>query len=323
MNTIGGFLPLEIQTVPGREPCHAGAAALSSGRGAFHAILRTARPRRVLLPFYICDAMLAPLAASRTPYELYAIDEGFLPARPLEPADGELAVVVNYFGVLAPFAAREAERLGARAAIDDTQAFFRRGSSGRWSFNSARKFFGVPDGAVLYGPIANLDALPASDVGDCAHLVARLEARDADAAWALFKQHEARIGIEPQRISAVSERLMAAADLECARRRREANFLLLHDALGGANAIGLPLADAAADGPMCYPFLAHADVDRDRLARAGVFVPALWPEIGARSGSDFAWERQAARRLLPLPIDHRYGAAEMETLVRRLRQVIG
>ena len=321
MKTIGGFLPLEIPEAPRRERCHAGAAALSSGRGCFHQILRTVRPRRVLLPFYICDALLAPLAAAGTPHEFYAIDEAFEPAAPLDPADGELAVVVNYFGVLSDASARESARLGARGAVDDTQAFFRRGSSDRWSFNSARKFFGVPDGAFLYGPFDGAGDLPPSESGDCDHLVARLG--DDARAWDLFKAHERRIDVEPRRISAASARLLAAVDMECARRRREANFLFLHESLGADNAVALPLAGAAAGGPMCYPFLARAEVDRDRLARDGVFVPALWPEVAARGGGEFAWERQVARRLLPLPIDHRYGAAEMETLTGRLRQVIG
>ncbi len=322
MIPIGGFLPLEIPEAPRRERWHAGAAALSSGRGCFHQILRTVRPRRVLLPFYICDALLAPLAAAGTAHAFYAIDEGFEPAAPLDPTDGDLAVVVNYFGVLSDACARESARIGARSAVDDTQAFFRRGSSDRWSFNSARKFFGVPDGAYLYGPFDGAADLPPSGSGDCEHLVARL-GEDAARAWELFKAHERRIDLEPRRVSAASARLLAAVDVDCARRRREANFLFLHDALGADNAITLPLARAAADGPMCYPFLPRVEIDRDRLARDGVFVPTLWPEVAPRGGGGFAWERQVARRLLPLPIDHRYGAAEMETLVTRLRQVIG
>jgi len=322
MNPIGGFLPLESPQSAPRERCHAGAAPLSSGRGCLHQILRTARPRHVRLPFYICDALVAPLAATGTPHEFYAIDDRFRPAAPLEPEDDELAVVVNYFGVMDAFAADESERLGARGAIDDTQAFFRVGSSDRWSFNSARKFFGVPDGAFLYGRFGeDVGDLPPSGSGSCEHLIARLDGR-ADA-WELFKRHEARIDVEPRRISPAADRLLAAVDLECARRRREANFRFLHGSLAAINTIDAPLDEAAADGPMCYPLLPRAAVDRDRLARAGVFVPTLWPEVESRGGGGFAWERDVARRLLPLPVDHRYGAVEMETLVRRLHQVIG
>ena len=84
MSPIGGFLPLEIARCG--EPHHTGAAALSSGRACWHLILRTCRPPRVRLPFYICDAMLQPLAATRTPFDFYHIDAEL-------PADPRLAAV--------------------------------------------------------------------------------------------------------------------------------------------------------------------------------------------------------------------------------------
>src|SRR5207244_4125851 len=116
---------------------------------------------------------------------------------------------------------------GDRMVVDDTQAFFRRGDPDAWSFNSARKFFGVPDGAFLYGPADDLDALPPSEAGDCDHLLARL-AGDDERAWQQFKAHEARVGIEPRAMSAVSARLLDAVDMERARRCRLANFETLH-----------------------------------------------------------------------------------------------
>src|SRR5204862_400143 len=59
MKPIGGFLPLELP--PPAAPYHVDAAALASGRACWHAILRSCRPSRVLVPFYICDAVLQPL----------------------------------------------------------------------------------------------------------------------------------------------------------------------------------------------------------------------------------------------------------------------
>ncbi len=203
--------------------------------------------------------------------------------------------------------------------MDDTQAFFRRGAAGVRSFNSARKFFGVPDGAYLYG-VDGIDDLPPSDSDDFDHLLAR-RAGDASA-WEQFKRHEARVGVEPRRMSAVTDRLLRSIDMEGARRARRANFEYLHGALRSLNEIALPLDGVAAAGPMCYPFLPAADLDRESLARAGVFVPTLWPELDARPSAGFEWERRVARRLLPLPIDHRYGEADMDTIVRRMRQVL-
>ena len=83
------------------------------------------------------------------------------------------------------------------------QAFFRRGTPDAWSFNSARKFFGVPDGAFLYGPATGIEPLPPSDNDDCEHLLTRIAGNDG-LAWSQFKAHEARIGIEPRAISSIS-----------------------------------------------------------------------------------------------------------------------
>jgi hypothetical protein len=318
MKAIGGFLPLE--TGQGATSCHPRAAALASGRACWHVILRTCRPRRVWLPFYICDAMLQPLAATNTPYEFYALTEEFRPEPRCAPASDELMLVVNYFGALSAAVDRVGFGDRDRVVIDDTQAFFRCGSSEAWSFNSARKFFGVPDGGYLYGPASGLSALPPSESADCDHLLARLAGDDVRA-WELFKQHEARIGIEPRAMSAVASRLLGGVDLGHARRSRQVNFETLHRRLGPRNTIGIPLDEVASAGPMCYPFLPAAAVERAALSRRGVFVPTLWPEIDARPGG-FDRERDVARRLLALPIDHRYEPGDMETVADTLQQVL-
>lgn len=320
MTAIGGFLPLEIAAA-GDGAYHSGAVALASGRACWHVILRTCAPSRVLLPFYVCDAVLQPLAATRTPFEFYPITEAFVPEGECHPAAGELMLLVNYFGVLSPFVEARAGADARRIVVDDTQAFFRRGRPGAWSFNSARKFFGVPDGGYLYGPATGVDGLPPVDGTDCEHLLTRLSGDDGKA-WDQFRRHEARVGIEPRAMSVVSTRLLGAADLDRARRRRQTNFETLHRLLGPLNTIRLSLGAAAGEGPMCYPFLPAADVDRTTLSNLGVFVPTLWPEVPRRSAPGFEWERLAAQRLLPLPIDHRYGPGDMEKVSQALLQVL-
>lgn len=318
MSPIGGFLPLEIARCG--EPHHTGAAALSSGRACWHLILRTRRPPRVRLPFYICDAMLQPLAATRTPFEFYRIDAGFRPILDSPLSDGELLVVVNYFGVQASQVERQRSTHGGRVVIDDTQGYFRRGVRDGFSFNSARKFFGVPDGAFLYGPVTSVETLPPSDSADCDHLLTRLLGDD-EHAWQQFKNHESRIGVEPRAMSNVTARLLGAVDWAEARDRRSANFAAMHERLGRWNTIALPLDDSG-DGPMCYPFLPAAPIDRPALQALGVFVPVLWPELQSREADGFEWERDVASRLLPLPIDHRYGPSEMQTVADAVFQVL-
>jgi hypothetical protein len=319
MRPIGGFLPLELALAG--ELYHTGAVALTSGRACWHAILRGCRPSRVLVPFYVCDAVLQPLYATGTPFVFYSITDEFEPDLANSPAPGELLLVVNYFGLLTPTVDAYAESHPGRVAVDDTQAFFRRRNPcGGWSFNSARKFFGVPDGGFLYGPLPDLGDLPPSLSADCDHLLARLAGEDGRA-LDQFREHESRIGIELRAMSVVSQRLLAAADTSRARCRRRSNFAVLHRRLGSINTIALPL-DPGDEAPMCYPFLPATDVDRAALSMAGVFVPVLWPEIEFRGGPDFQRERLIARRLLPLPIDQRYGPDDMNEVCEALLQVL-
>ena len=317
MKPIGGFLPLELP--PPAAPYHVDAAALASGRACWHAILRSCRPSRVLVPFYICDAVLQPLYATDTSFTFYPITEAFAPDGGCEPGPGELMLIVNYFGLVTPIADEYARSFPERVVVDDTHAFFRRGSPARWSFNSARKFFGVPDGGFLYGPARGIDRLPPSASADCGHLLARLD--DDEHAWEQFKEHERRIGIELRAMSLVSERLLGAADMSRARCRRRANFEALHRRIGSINTIGLSV-DLTDSAPMCYPFLPAADVDRTALNRIGVFVPALWPELEGRSEPGFNRERLIGRRLLPLPIDQRYGPDDMDALCNALDRIL-
>jgi len=322
MSAIGGFLPLETAHGPATAAYHVRAVPLASGRACWHAVLRACRPNRVRVPFYICDAVLQPLAALAIPFDFYALDAAFRPAADGRTRPGQLTLVVNYFGVQSTFVDARAHD-DERVVVDDTQAFFRVGGHDRRSFNSARKFFGVPDGAFLYGVDLDVDALPPSETGDCDHLVTR-RAGDDQRAWDLFKQHEARIGIEIRAMSQTSSRLLGTVDMAAVRRRRRANFRVLHARLGPMNTLALPLddvsSDAAEDVPLCYPFQPAVRLDRGALARAGIYVPTFWPEVVSRPGGGFDREREAAAHLLPLPIDHRYDLDDMDALADTLLQ---
>jgi hypothetical protein len=205
--------------------------------------------------------------------------------------------------------------------VDDTQAFYRTGDTAIWSFNSARKFFGVPDGGFLYGPHHPPRPQP-SLTGGCEHLTRRLEG-DTYASFQLYREHEARIGIDIRAISELSNRLLAAVDHEAVRAARRRNFDALHQHLGMMNRMPIGVFAYEHEVPMCYPFLPDAEISREELWRRSLFVPQLWPEVLQRRVSGFERERKLASRLLPLPIDQRYDLEDMIEVCDRLRDVLG
>ena len=318
---IGGFFELEIARRAG--PLHAGAAALSSGRACLRCILEATRPARAWVPFYICDAALQAFEATGVAVEFYAVDEAFDPVLPRGVADGECLMYVNYFGLKAKTVASVASSYRSRAIVDDTQAFFATGYPGAWSFNSARKFFGVPDGGYAFGAGLSAAHYPAPAAVHYDHLVNRLLGRQ-DQAYQEYRASEAAVTSDICRMSALSERLLASVDYAAVRAQRLANFAALDEAFGVRNGLASRPYPSGIEVPYCYPLLLSQPVPWTELWSRGVFAPRLWPEVPQRPGaSRFPRESALADRLLPLPIDHRYGAEAMTRLAAVVNEVLG
>ena len=91
----------------------------------------------------------------------------------------------------------------------------------------------------------------------------------------------------------------------------------MDNALSRTNMIALELDDDAV--PMVYPYLTNDASLRQRLIDNRVFVATYWPNV-------IGWveegkmERALVDRLIPLPIDQRYGKADMERVIEIIKQ---
>ena len=318
MTAIGGFFELEPQRCQG--VWHEGAVALTSGRACFRAILERDRPARVLVPFYLCDAALEPLRQLQIPFDFYALTESLEPDVPKWPA-GASVLYVNYFGLQNRMTDAFASALGERAVVDDTQSFFSRGRGRAWSFNSARKFFGVPDGAYAYGPdVASITPRGVNHDALAAHLTTRMTGPQ-DVAYRQYVEAEQLVSSEVLAPSPLATRLLGGIGYEDARGARRRNFAQLHERLSGKNGLRIDFALEDGAAPFCYPFLpARTSVHRPLWQRE-IYVPRLWPEVASRDVEGFAWERDLASRLLPLPVDQRYGPGDMERVADAVLEV--
>ena len=68
-----------------------------------------------------------------------------------------------------------------------------------------------------------------------------------------------------------------------------------------------------------YPLLLDNGVEiRKRLQQRKIYIPTLWPNV-----SDWCEENETeicmAQNILPLPIDQRYGTAEMDCLLEEIQ----
>lgn len=306
---IGGYLELELPR--NRRMVYPDAQRFQSGRAAFLALLRAARPARIWMPRYLCDSMYAPLREARIECEHYSVDTDFRIVGEPAVQDGDWLYYVNYFGLCANYVDTVLARYGAsRVVVDNCQAFFSTPRPCAATIYSPRKFFGVPDGGLLVSAFpAQVPSQP--DTGSLArsrHLLERI-ASTPEAAYASYQAAEQSLAVlEPKRMSQLTETLLSTLNLDHARLRRNDNFRALHAVLGPFNQC--EIGATSVDGPLCYPLLIDAPGLREYLISSRIFVATYWPEVAARSDTSSA-ELSLARQLLPLPCDQRYGMDEM------------
>ena len=289
---IGGYFELDsglgVSALPG-------GVLLNSGRNALRHIVRKLGIRSIHIPHYICPVVADALRAEGCEIDRYSLDADMLPDRTFHVDD--FVLYVNYFGVCG----RKVDMLAQlypNLIVDCAQAYFAR-PKGRSCFSSPRKFFGVPDGGVAYGVEGGEYAADVSD-GRKGHLVERLANGPTPLGYELFRKAEASLdNAEVLLMSDFTKSCLSRLDMRSAAERRRENFDFLLRHLPTT----FPLAPSSDDIPMVYPYMTDDAGLRRRLIEAKIFIATYWPDV-ANSGA-------MPDRLVPLPIDQRYGDVEM------------
>lgn len=295
---------------------HAGCAFLNSGRAALECLLSNMpRPRRVLVPRFVCDTVTEPLLRMGLPIVRYQITEQLAPCPPSDVDSSDLLLLVNYFGLTGESVQAAALRHPGPVIVDATTALYTPPLPGIPTFYSPRKFGGLCDGGVACAPFPL--ELPAEH--DCSAtrmlgILQRTEFGLSDAAAAI-QQAEDSLSAPAKRMSPITRELLQSIDWQSAANKRLQNYATLHAALAPINRLQLPALPAFA--PMCYPLVCGIPGLRDELIDAGVALPLYWPEVIAATSADET-ENRLARTLLPLPLDQRYTESDMQWLIRRI-----
>jgi hypothetical protein len=320
MIAVGGYFEWEPTT--GGEPLHPHARlALNSGRSCVRCLINVEKPTAVWLPYYCCDALVEPFRAAQIPVKRYKIGPDLSISPALELARGERIISINYFGLQNRQNTALEDRWEECMWVDNTQAFYHRPVAPKaFHFNSARKFFGVPDGGYLYGP--DLAVLPSPDTWPrnanyrFEHLILREQGKIAEG-HKIFQENERRNGGAIAQISRLSESILGGINYVSTAEIRRENYQYLHDALALSNRLPANLLNLDTDTvPFCYPFLPQQPISHQQLWDQQIFAPRLWAECVSGSGCDRAQE--LSRELLPLPIDQRLGRAEMDRILEVL-----
>ena len=118
----------------------------------------------------------------------------------------------------------------------------------------------MPDGAFLYSPVTidTGNILPFTGAS-VTHNALRLMGRQSEAHWA-YTEYEKSLTSEIERMSVITERLMALIDYETVKEKRLQNFWYLHKQLGPLNQISID--DNMTDVPFSYPFLPQKLIEK-------------------------------------------------------------
>ena len=277
---------------------------LNSGRNALRHIVRMLGIKKLHVPYYICPVVIEALEDENCEIDRYLLTDDMLPSTKFSKKD--YVLYVNYFGVCG----RKVDCLAMQYSnliVDCAQAYYAN-PKGLASFSSPRKFFGVPDGGVAYG-VAGADY--DSDVSDIrkGHLVERRDNGATPLGYELFRKAESSLdSADVLTMSSFTMSCLRKVDASSAKHRRLENFKYLHSHLQTS----FPLEMSEDDVPMVYPYITEDIGLRSRLIQQKIFVASYWP--GVTNCGDLQ------NRILPLPIDQRYGVDDMERIVREVKR---
>jgi hypothetical protein len=314
---IGGFFEVESSADSGIGP--EGSVDLASGRSALSLFIQVEKPSLVHLPAYICNEVVEHFLELGVQVKYFNLNADFLPLNWPDVLEEEWILGVNYFGLCGMKLQLFYDRYGSKLLVDNVQGWFENRFHDCWSFNSARKFFGVPDGNRTFVPphVVLSDSIVPNPFISMDHLYLRKIGKTA-LGYQAYKDYEKKITKTVARMSIISKDLLARIDMKSAAQRRRDNFEFLHKQLGSSNLLDVKiLNDLGSNVPFCYPYMPNQKIHKEKLARDGIFVPTFWADSDIRfvSGS---FESELVDKLLPLPVDQRYNLEAMKSIIAKI-----
>ena len=310
MKPIGGYFELELPN--GKLP-YPKAVPVNFGRGGLALIVQTRKYRRVWTPDYICPVVPRYLDRIGVEHSTYEINLDLEPTTIPQLERNEAFLYVNYFGVKDAYC-RMLEQTQKNLILDLTQAFYYEPTVAD-GFNSARKFFGVPDGAFVFGDGISGEGLPlAISYDQFAPLLMRADGDLSGGYSAFHRLDDARENLDASQMANLTRLMISSIDVDSARLRRSTNFMRLATELASTNELKF---NQDAVGPLIYPYLVkNGEQLKKRLIDNKIFCPTYWPKI---QGMGPAAER-IVNDLVCMPCDQRYCVDDMERIVREVKR---
>ena len=311
LKEIGGYI--ELDTYRGKM-LYDDAVLLNCGRNALLYLIKTKRIRTLLIPKYMCNSNDGVIKSEGVQYSFYSIDKHFRPIIE-ERKSNEWLYLVNYYGQLSN---EYIESLGKNIIVDNAQAYFQSPMPGYDTVYACRKFFGVPDGSILYTDTKLENLVEDESFTRMNFLLGRFE-RGANEFYSEYVENNEHFFQEPlKRMSKLTRNLLSAIDYDYVKARRTENFIYLHQNLSQFNELDLLIPE----GAFMYPlYIKNGYEIRKELQKKKIYIPTLWPDVFKLCNEE-ELEYKLAKDILPLPVDQRYTIDDMRYIVEELLKYI-
>lgn len=313
---IGGYF--ELDTYTGRD-YYADYIHFNLARTALVWLFNELKCKKIFAPYFLCDSVIHSLEKSGFETEFYNIDESFKPLIKKSPKKGEYIFVVNHYGQHTDGDISDFKTEYGNIVLDNTHAYFQRPVKGVPTVYSCRKFFGLPDGAILAYD-GEKPVLPTDKSAErMAHILGRVENGASAHYNEMLCTADSYYKTEPMIMSPLTENLLRGIDYEAVRKRRNENYAALESMLKCYKSLDFK----AQDGAFCYPFYVRGRGTKLRKALADkkIYVPVYWGNV-IKDMPDDSTEYRFAADILALPCDQRYNGEDMKAVAEEVIKLL-
>lgn len=311
MKSIGGYFELETSLLGNYYP---EAISLNTARNAFEYVLRIRKYKKVYLPYFTCEVMLEPLKKLNIDYEFYCINRDLEPVfdyTTITAEDGFL--YTNYFGLKDKFIDKLVVST-SNLIIDNAQSFFSDPVDKIDTIYSARKFFGVSDGAYLFCDKQLVKELEVDiSYARMSHLLRRADT-NAEDGYVDFCSNDASLSNHSiKQMSNLTRKVLNSINYDQVKTKRVENFQYLHKFLKDKNLLEIKVSNEQV--PLVYPFWTKDLSLKKKLLDYKIYCATYWPNVLEWCDED-SLEVQLTNELVNLPIDQRYDLGDMKNILK-------
>ena len=316
MSEIGSFLEFDFSPSSELQFHNKGSIdekKLNIGRAGIYYALLQLNINEILIPYYMCPSVEKFLIKKGVKVKFYKLDEEMSPN--LDGNNQTQAILIpNYFGLKSIIEMNSIIKRFTNVILDNSQSFYTNPIDGAYNIYSPRKFFGVPDGCLVYGK-KKVDILFENDFSAItANFLFVRHELGCQNSYELRMENEKRLdNSDIKEMSKLSEKILLQIDYKNLGLKRLSNFLYVHSQIGNKNNLDVLKFFDSTCYPMVYPLVIENEAILNILKENSIFTGRWWSSVKKfEEVNESDIEYKLSNYMLPLPIDQRYNFDDLK-----------